>query len=238
VSGKKLVEGTAKILAYDGVYGGGGRDLRGNQWVYRKYIVEVRPEGEDAFRATVKARVIFLHGPVPGDVVRARYDVGSRRVKLLLEGDPRYDSKLLRAEERGKRDELLHGNPEGPTATGTGPTQQELEEPGKAEPPDLWLDLTAQEILQRGSPCEAVIVQSQPLRMKSPVSGLDLHGFVLTIIVPGKLPYQITVGNPVPSDAVPLIFPGSRLPARFLADGVPEAVAIDWQTALANFTSG
>jgi hypothetical protein len=227
VSGKKLVEGTAKILAYDGIYGGGGRDLRGNEWVRRKYIVEVRPEGSDAFRTTAKARVIFLHGPAPGDVVRARYDVDSHRVELMLEGDPRYDQKLLRAAEKAKRDELLHGDPDGPAVS--------------AEPPDLWLaqtsgNLTAQEILQRGSSCEAVIVQSWPLGVKSPVSGLDLHAFVLTIIVPGKAPYQVQVGNPVPSDAVPLIFPGSRLPARFIAGGIPEEVVIDWQTALAHFT--
>jgi hypothetical protein len=230
VSGKKLVEGTAKILAYDGIYGGGGRDLRGNEWVHRKYIVEVHPEGADAFRTVVKARVIFLHGPAPGDIVKAQYDVGSHKVKLLLEGDPRYDHKLLRAAEKAARDELLSGNPEAPAAAGTwsDPVQQD---------PQISGNLTAQEILQRGSSCEAVIVESQPLGLKSPVSGLDVHAFQLTIMVPGKAPYQVKVGNPVPSDAVPLIFPGSRLPAKFIADGIPEAVVIDWQTALANFTS-
>jgi hypothetical protein len=73
--------------------------------------------------------------------------------------------------------------------------------------------------------------------MKSPVSGLDLHAFLLTIMVSGQAPYQVKVGNPVPSAAVPLIFPGSRLPARFMAGDIPEAVAIDWPTALAQYTS-
>jgi len=98
--------------------------------------------------------------------------------------------------------------------------------------------ITAQELLERGSSCEAVIIQSEPLGVKSSVSGLDMYAFMLTIMAPGKAPYQIQVGNPVPPDAVPLVFPGSRLPAKYLPEGIPEEVVIDWKSALAKFTNG
>ncbi len=95
---------------------------------------------------------------------------------------------------------------------------------------------TAADILAKGSPARAVIVQSQPLGMKSP-SGLDLYGFQLTMMVDGAAPYQIEVGNPVTPGGVPLIFPGSNLPAKYMANGSPESVAIDWDAAVAETTT-
>jgi hypothetical protein len=111
------------------------------------------------------------------------------------------------------------------------------------EPPTVRLakkpgQLSAQDVLDRGSSCEAVIIQSQPLGVKSSTSGLDMYAFVLTIMAPGQAPYQIQVGNPVPAEAIPLIFPGSRLPAKFMPGGVQEEVVIDWKSALAKFTNG
>jgi len=111
----------------------------------------------------------------------------------------------------------------------------------RVEPPTIRLaqtagSITAQELLDRGSPCEAVIVQSQPLGVKSSLSGLDMYAFLLTIMVPGQAPYQVQVGNPVPPEAVPLIFPGSRVPAKYLPGGIPEEVVIDWKAALASHT--
>jgi hypothetical protein len=49
----------------------------------------------------------------------------------------------------------------------------------------------------------------------------------------GTAPYQIKVGNPVPPEALPLLYPGSKLPAKFDPNGAQEAVAIDWAGALA-----
>jgi hypothetical protein len=95
---------------------------------------------------------------------------------------------------------------------------------------------TAADILAKGSPARAVIVQSQPLGLKSP-SGLDLYGFQLTIMVDGKAPYQIQVGNPVTPGGVPLIYPGSNLPATYMPNGSPESVAIDWDAAVAEATN-
>jgi hypothetical protein len=97
--------------------------------------------------------------------------------------------------------------------------------------------LTAKDVLEQGSPCEVVIIQSQPLGAKSP-SGLDMYAFMLTVMVPGQAPYQIQVGNPVLAEAVPLIYPGSRLPAKYIPGARREEVVIDWQAALAKFTAG
>ena len=109
------------------------------------------------------------------------------------------------------------------------------------DPPSVRLartpgKLTAQDVLDRGDSCEAVIVQSQPLGAKSS-SGLDMYAFLLTVMVPGQAPYQIQVGNPVLPEAVPLIYPGSRLPAKIMS-GSPNDVVFDWRAALARATSG
>lgn len=111
------------------------------------------------------------------------------------------------------------------------------------EPPVVRLAQTpgrtsAKDVLERGNPCEAVIIQSEPLGVKSSLSGLDMYAFMLTVMIPGQAPYQIQVGNPVPPEAVPLIFPGSRLPAKILPEGGPNDVVIDWAAALASHTNG
>ena len=110
------------------------------------------------------------------------------------------------------------------------------------EPPVVRLpktpgQLTAQDILDQGNPCEAVIIESQPLGAKSP-SGLDMYAFMLTVMVPGQAPYQIQVGNPVLPEAVPLIYPGSKVPAKIMPNTRPDEVVIDWKAALARSTSG
>lgn len=73
---------------------------------------------------------------------------------------------------------------------------------------------TAASILATGNPCQAVIIMSEPLGMKSP-SNFDIYAFVLTIMAEGSPPYQIKVGNPVPPEALPLLYPGSKVPAKF-----------------------
>jgi hypothetical protein len=89
---------------------------------------------------------------------------------------------------------------------------------------------TAADILAKGSAARAVIVQSNPLGMKNP-AGVDLYGFQLTVMVDGRAPYQIQVGNPVPPEAVPLLYPGSNVPAKAMP-GSDNSVAIDWAAAI------
>ena len=93
------------------------------------------------------------------------------------------------------------------------------------EPPEVTIaqgqGASAAEVLERGDPVRAVIVQTQPLGMKNQY-GVDVHAFVLTVMRDGQKPYQAKVGNPVPDDAVPLLFNGSNLPAKVLPEE-PEA---------------
>jgi hypothetical protein len=108
------------------------------------------------------------------------------------------------------------------------------------EPPVVQLastpgKMTAQEVLASGESCQAVIIQFEPLGVKSSISGLDMYAFMLTVMVPGQAPYQIQVGNPVPPEAVPLLYPGSSLPAKVLM-GRPNDLVIDWQAAIASHT--
>jgi hypothetical protein len=104
------------------------------------------------------------------------------------------------------------------------------------EPPEVRMASgtsqgSAAEILETGTPCEAVIVEFQPLGLKNP-KGVDMYAFKLTIFAEGASPYQIMVGNPVPPEAVALLFPGSRVPAKFDPNGLKESVAIDWTAAM------
>ena len=91
---------------------------------------------------------------------------------------------------------------------------------------------SAAQILEYGVPCRAVIVQAQPMGMRSS-SGKDMYAFVLTVTASGSSPYQVQVGNPVPADAVPLIYPGNTVPAKRMPDGADHDIVIDWDAALA-----
>jgi hypothetical protein len=108
----------------------------------------------------------------------------------------------------------------------------------ETNPPEVTMaqgqGASAADVLARGNPVRSVIVQTAPLGMKNP-HGVDMHAFVLTVMPEGQKPYQAKVGNPVPDDAVPLLFPGSNLPAKVLPEE-PDGVVIDWDAALAEFT--
>jgi hypothetical protein len=95
---------------------------------------------------------------------------------------------------------------------------------------------SAARILELGVPCKAVIVQSQPLGMRSS-KGKDMYAFVLTVIAEARSPYQVQVGNPVPAAAMPLIYPGNTVPARRMPDGDDREIVIDWEGALAQLAT-
>lgn len=105
-----MVEGKATILADEG-YTGFSSTGPNYAWEHCKYIVEVRPDGGEAFRAETVAKVAFLGGPNVGDVVNCKYDASSHKVELLLDGDPRYDPRLQKAAEKAQNDAILHGSP-------------------------------------------------------------------------------------------------------------------------------
>ena len=95
---------------------------------------------------------------------------------------------------------------------------------------------SAARILEDGVPCEAVIVETQPMGMRSP-TGEDMYAFVLTVLAEGRPPYQIQVGNPVPAAAVPLLYPGNTVPAKRMPNGDDREVVIDWDAALAQIAA-
>ena len=92
---------------------------------------------------------------------------------------------------------------------------------------------SAAEILEYGEDCRAVIVQSEPLGTRNQ-AGKDMYAFLLTVLAhDGRPPYQTQVGNPVPADAVPLIYPGNTVPAKRMPDRGDQYIVIDWDAALA-----
>jgi hypothetical protein len=105
------------------------------------------------------------------------------------------------------------------------------------EPPTVTITgqgASAADVLAGGTPVRAVIVQTNPLGMKNQ-AGVDVHAFVLTVLADGQAPRQVQVGNPVPPEAVPLLYPGCNVPAKFLPSE-PDGVVIDWTAALAEFS--
>jgi hypothetical protein len=104
------------------------------------------------------------------------------------------------------------------------------------EPPDVRVaaepgQRTAAEILETGERCEVVVRQATRLGLRSP-DDVDLYAFVLSVAVGDHAPYRVKVGMPVPPAAIPLLYPGSRLPARHLPGGHREDVVVDWSAAL------
>lgn len=93
-------------------------------------------------------------------------------------------------------------------------------------------NLSAASILATGTPCRAIIVGYEPEGVKNP-NGIDIYCFTLTIMAEGRPPYQVVVGNPAPPEALPVMYPGSKVPAKFDPNGPEGAVAIDWPAALA-----
>ena len=97
--------------------------------------------------------------------------------------------------------------------------------------------VSAADILENGEPCRAVIVQSQPMGAQN-AAGDEVHAFVLTVMADGQAPYQVQVGNAVPAAGVPLIYPGSAVPAKRIPERGQECVVIDWAQAVSDATRG
>jgi len=93
---------------------------------------------------------------------------------------------------------------------------------------------SAAELLATGTPARAVIIQSQPLGMRTP-AGVDVYALVVTILCDGHQPYQTQVGNPVPPTGLPLLYPGSNLPAKVRPEEQGQVI-IDWDAAVAEAT--
>ncbi len=94
---------------------------------------------------------------------------------------------------------------------------------------------SASDILAEGTPVRAVVVDSSRYYAKN-LKGVEIYVLTLTVLAEGHPPMQLATGNPVPEAALPLLYPGSNLPAKQMADP-PDDLAIDWDAALAQFSN-
>ena len=62
---------------------------------------------------------------------------------------------------------------------------------------------SAARILELGTACQVVIVQSQPLGMRNH-KGDDMYALLVTVMAEGRAPYEVQIGNAVPAAALPL----------------------------------
>jgi hypothetical protein len=111
----KKVPAEARVLMDEGPGNVMDTDMHGVKWDHHKYILEVHPPGGAPVRVETKARVPIFHAPQPGDTVKVSYDPKNHHAEIQLEGDPRYDPKLVRARQKQSRDAeaqaLLNGAP-------------------------------------------------------------------------------------------------------------------------------
>ncbi|GAA2645115.1 SHOCT domain-containing protein [Paractinoplanes durhamensis] len=71
--------------------------LGGNgSWQKYDFVLEVRPEGQPAFRAEVRERFYIIERkPGEADVVSVKYEPGTLKVIFDLAGDPRFDLEAM-----------------------------------------------------------------------------------------------------------------------------------------------
>jgi hypothetical protein len=106
------------------------------------------------------------------------------------------------------------------------------------EPPEVVMvpgsgQATAADVLARGNPVRAVIVQTQPLGMEPTGrrhARVHPDGHARR---PEAVPGQ--GAQPRPEDAVPLLFSGSNLPPKVQPEEA-QGACVDWTAALAEFT--
>jgi hypothetical protein len=92
---------------------------------------------------------------------------------------------------------------------------------------------SAADILASGLPARAIIVENEELQPpKLSKLGYPIYRFLLTVMLDGKDPYRVNVGNGVPPSALPFLFPGSNVPAKVDPDS-SNGVVIDWDQATA-----
>lgn len=96
---------------------------------------------------------------------------------------------------------------------------------GRAEGPG-----TAAYILETGTPAEVVLVQSASAGYYD-YRGYEMYVFQLTVASGAPQPYTVQAGNAVPPEALPLLYPGSRLHARIGSE--PNQVVVDFSQGAA-----
>jgi len=81
---------------------------------YQKYdyVLEVRPEGREPFRATLQEKfTIMERKPAEAETVKVKYDPDTLQVVFHLDGDPRYDLEAMQAQATQRRWDAQGGRP-------------------------------------------------------------------------------------------------------------------------------
>jgi len=204
-------------------FGGDDPDLMANGQLGRAVVVNVRVVG-----ASVQ------HGAMPPEQV-CEFDL-----QVYLDDTPPFDTTTKKRVPQYAISQFVPGQTV--VAVRVAADHSKVGIDLTTDPPEVRMAAgsgqgSAADLLANGTPCEAVIVQFQPTGLKNQ-ENVDIYAFMLTIMAEGVAPYQITVGNPMPAEALPLACPGSRLPACFDPAGLKEDVAIDWQAALGAASGG
>jgi hypothetical protein len=201
----------------------GNDSIVSNTEIVVKLTVRIAPPGESSWDIETTTRMPQLEPYAVGESVLVWYDPADHSSVLV-------DREANDAAKQAKRDAVhqrfLDANAAYDKAMGHNAD-------GTTSAPTVS-PITIAQILATGLPTRVVIVQTMPVNMKNP-QGLDMYALVLTVMHDGQLPTRAQVGNPVPAACVGLLYPGSNLPARVLADN-PGAIAIDWDAAIAEFT--
>jgi hypothetical protein len=86
-------------------------------------------------------------------------------------------------------------------------------------------------IKAEGARCEVIVIDADPfLPPMTASNGSQAWHFELTVIPASGDPYRIAGSDVVSPSTLPLVYPGSRLPARVRSTDEPPA--IDWDAAL------
>jgi hypothetical protein len=161
-------------------------------------------------------------------------------VEVSLDDTPRYMAECRQAVPATILPQLASGN--ATVAVRVNPTDgNEIALSLGEEPPTVTASSgdantgSAAEILANGESCRAVIVQSQPLGKRN-AQGVDLYALLLTVMADGRAPFQVPVGNPVPPEAVPLLYPGNNVPAKYMPERGDNHIVVDWAAAVEQAT--
>ena len=206
------------------VGGGVSPELLKNGTLARGEVISVQPTGMSVSR---------------GDQVMTEKQVCNVTLNVMMDGTPPYQASVRQGIPVLLITQIASGS--AVVAVRVNPANhQEVAIDFDSEPPTVTMSAdgpnrgSAAELLATGTPARAVIIQSQPMGMRSP-AGLDMFAFTVTILCDGHTPYQTQMGNPVPDNGKPLLYPGANLPAKVRPEEQGQVI-IDWEAAVEEFS--
>ena len=206
------------------VGGGVSPELLKNGTLARGEVVSVQPTGMSVSR---------------GDQVMTEKQVCNVTLNVMMDGTPPFQATVRQGIPVLVITQLMSGG--AVVAVRVNPdNHQEVAIDFDSEPPTVTMSAdgpnrgSAAELLATGTSARAIIIQSQPMGMRSP-AGVDMYAFMVTILCDGHTPYQTQMGNPVPDNAKPLLYPGANLPAKVRPEEQGQVI-IDWEAAVEEFS--